>query len=331
MNGVSVVLPVRNRVRTLELAARSVLMQPETSELLIIDDSSDDGTADVAGRLCHLDSRVRLLRLTQPRGAAAARNAGVGAASCELVAFQDSDDVWLPGKLETQVRHLAAFPHVGLVACRVARLSATRTELIPRRVRKPLVLRMHNLLVRNVVTTQSMVVRRTTAREYPFDVSLPRFQDWDFVLRVAECHTIHLLPFLGVVAVVQVDSVTADARAGAVARMAVLDKHKSLFRTAPLALCLNALKAAIMALAVGSPEDRAVMQSLGRELGRAGLPALMMMEIGRFPGTAQAVGSLVHAGGIGRRQSALTEGSRSRTADIGNLTTGSGGSVGTER
>ena len=338
MSQVSVVLPVRNRAEALELAAISVLTQPETAELLVVDDASEDGSVEVAARLSRLDSRVRLLRLPQQRGAAFARNHGVGAASQDLVAFQDSDDVWLPGKLAAQVRHLAGHPEVDLVACQVVRLSATGAELIPRRLSGATRLRVRDLLMRNVVTTQSILVRRAIARAIPFDTSLPRYQDWDFVFRVVQEGAVDLLPFVGVVAVVQSDSVTADAHAGVIGRMTLLEKHKACYGRAPFALCVNAVKAAAMTLAVGSPKHRLAMERLGRELGPAGAPAVVMMEVGRIPGVARAVGSVVHSRGFGRRRSAATAPSermeppsRIRPPGIATLMTDAIQSVGTER
>jgi len=101
----SVVLPTFNRAALLGRAIESVLGQSQRDlELIVVDDGSTDGTADVVGRFA--DQRIRYLRQPANRGQAAARNEGVRHARGALLAFQDSDDVWLPSKLE---RFLAAF------------------------------------------------------------------------------------------------------------------------------------------------------------------------------------------------------------------------------
>jgi glycosyltransferase involved in cell wall biosynthesis len=116
MTLVSVVIPAYNAERFLADAIRSVEAQDhEPVETIVVDDGSTDRTVEVARSL-----GVRCLRQAN-RGHAAARNAGLGLARGELVAFLDADDVWEPHKLSRQVAHLAANPEVGYVVCRVRR------------------------------------------------------------------------------------------------------------------------------------------------------------------------------------------------------------------
>src|ERR1700687_3185090 len=112
---VSVVLPTFNRAATLARAIASVLDQDHRAlDLIIVDDaSSDESTSLLAGLG---DPRVSTLRLAQNRGQAHARNRGIEKAKAGLVAFQDSDDEWLPGKLSLQLKAMAeAGPDVGVV------------------------------------------------------------------------------------------------------------------------------------------------------------------------------------------------------------------------
>jgi len=100
---VSVVVPVWNRVTTIERAIRSALEQTHPPhEVIVCDDGSTDGTAEVLLRLASEDSRVRVLWGERSGGPAAPRNRGVAHAEGEWLAFLDSDDEWLPGKLEAQ-------------------------------------------------------------------------------------------------------------------------------------------------------------------------------------------------------------------------------------
>lgn len=107
----SVVLPTRDRARSIARAIESVLTQTHQNlELLVVDDGSGDGTAQVLERFTG-----RLTVLSQePAGAYVARNRALSRAKGEFVAFIDSDDVWHPHRLASQLR-LMRRPEVGLV------------------------------------------------------------------------------------------------------------------------------------------------------------------------------------------------------------------------
>ena len=102
---VSIVMPVHNAERFLEEAIRSVMQQTYTNwELLVIDDNSTDGSMAVAVRLAAEDTRIKIFRNPEPTGyPATPRNMAVDLAQGRYIAFLDSDDVWLPGKLEHQL------------------------------------------------------------------------------------------------------------------------------------------------------------------------------------------------------------------------------------
>ncbi len=99
---VSVILPSFNRLRLLKEAVASVFNQTLTDwELVVADDGSSDETR--AYLACLADARVKILWLTHSGNPSAVRNAALAAASGHYVAFIDSDDAWLPTKLETQL------------------------------------------------------------------------------------------------------------------------------------------------------------------------------------------------------------------------------------
>jgi len=104
---VSVIMPCHNSEKTIELAIRSVLLQTFSDfELLVIDDDSTDNTTDVVQRFIDEDPRVNLIRLDGHHGAGLARNEGIKAAKGKYIAFLDSDDAWLPKKLEESLAFL---------------------------------------------------------------------------------------------------------------------------------------------------------------------------------------------------------------------------------
>lgn len=101
---ISVIVPAYNAERTLKQAVESVLAQTWGNfELIIVDDGSQDCTAEVAEALVAQDSRVQFLRNEKNRGVCYTRHRGVAAAKSQWLAFLDSDDMWMPEKLEKQV------------------------------------------------------------------------------------------------------------------------------------------------------------------------------------------------------------------------------------
>lgn len=115
--GISVIIPVYNRQESLARAVRSVLAEiGPGDEVVVVDDASSPPA--VLDEAMQADGRVKLLRKAENGGPASARNAGVAAATKEIVAFLDSDDEWLPGKLAAQLDVLAkAGPGMVAVAC----------------------------------------------------------------------------------------------------------------------------------------------------------------------------------------------------------------------
>jgi glycosyltransferase involved in cell wall biosynthesis len=99
---VSVVIPTYNRAALIGRSIRNVLSQSYRDfELIVIDDASNDGTAEVVAGFC--DQRITYHRLVSNTGAGAARNVGIRMSQGKFLAFQDSDDEWLPAKLARQM------------------------------------------------------------------------------------------------------------------------------------------------------------------------------------------------------------------------------------
>lgn len=113
---VSVVIPVFNGERFLREAVESVLAQNHSPlEIIVVDDGSTDGTANVARSL---SETVRYFYQTN-QGPAAARNRGIEHAQGSLIAFADADDLWPAGKLELQLPYLIKNPAIDIVLGRV--------------------------------------------------------------------------------------------------------------------------------------------------------------------------------------------------------------------
>lgn len=104
---ISIVMPVFNSARTLRESVESVKAQTWREwELLLVDDCSSDASRELIAEFVASDVRIRSLLLATNQGAALARNEGVRSASGRYIAFLDSDDLWVPAKLELQMASL---------------------------------------------------------------------------------------------------------------------------------------------------------------------------------------------------------------------------------
>ena len=194
---VSIVLPTYQRDALVGRAIRSVLAQTWTDfELLVVDDGSTDDTAAVVAGFA--DPRLRYLRLETNRGAAAARNAGIRQTTAPLLAFQDSDDEWLPAKLE---RHMHAFatcgPEVGVVYSDMRRVHRDGSsayhrspDIVPGVLIDPAT-RFYQVCRLGI---QSTVIRRECLTALgAFNEDFPALEDLELFLRLSRRYRFHHL------------------------------------------------------------------------------------------------------------------------------------------
>lgn len=186
---VSVVLPTWNRLPLLRKAVASVLAQTHRDfELIVADDGSTDGTRDYLEAL--EDSRVRPLWLEHRGDLTSARSAGLRRARGEWVAFLDSDDLWLPGKLALQLERLAAHASCGWSYTGYSLVDAGegplpgRSNRLPRPVSGCILEPMLRFQVAASIVT--ILVARSLIEEVGgFDENIPTRSDFDFALRLA--------------------------------------------------------------------------------------------------------------------------------------------------
>ncbi|MCU0722688.1 MAG: glycosyltransferase [Planctomycetes bacterium] len=178
----SVVVPTFERRGFVVEAVRSVLAQTwRDLEAVVVDDGSTDGTAEAVAAIG--DPRVRVVR-KEHSGIAATRNRGIAEARGGFLAFLDSDDLWVPEKLEKQMALFRG--DTGFVYARYRSVSDGRT-LRSKPVGGPSGRIYHALLRRIFVQTSTAVVRREAAEAVgPFDESLAYADEYDFFLRLAE-------------------------------------------------------------------------------------------------------------------------------------------------
>ena len=188
---VSVIIPTYNREATIGASIQSVLNQTwQNFEIIIVDDGSTDNTRQVIEAFT--DDRIRYICLEQNGGASHARNTGIRLSVSEFVAFLDSDDEWLPEKLEKQMQVMQqATEAVGLVYCRMRGTKKDGSILICPELWRPVEELQGNifypLLEENVIGTPAMLVRKECLEQTGgFDEWLKCLEDWELILRIAE-------------------------------------------------------------------------------------------------------------------------------------------------
>jgi glycosyltransferase involved in cell wall biosynthesis len=187
MPDVSVVLATRNQARWLRETLASVRAQTFRDwELLVADDGSTDGTADVVAA----QGDERIVWLPGPHAdRAAARNRALAAAKGRYVAFLDGDDCWHPDKLARQIAALDAAPDAALCYTIARFVDAGGAPLPHRKPDDPPSGRIFPRLVRgNVIVLASVLARREhVGAAGGFDATLPVFgcEDWGLWLRLA--------------------------------------------------------------------------------------------------------------------------------------------------
>ena len=189
---VSVIIPTYNREQQILRAVRSVLNQTyQDYELIIVDDGSKDKTAEIIQEI--RDDRIRYISLETNQGVAHARNMGIQEAKYDYIAFLDSDDEWLPNKLELQMKKMmAAPPKVGVIFCRMGGKQRNSEErfVCPAENYKKEILEgniFNPLLLQNVIGTPTMLVRKICLQKAGgFKETLQCLEDWELVLRIAK-------------------------------------------------------------------------------------------------------------------------------------------------
>lgn len=191
---VSVIIPTYNRVRTLPAAIDSVLNQTyKNLELIVMDDGSEDGTEQYVRNIA--DPRIRYRKSERNMGPSAARNNGARLAAGEYLAFQDSDDEWMPDKLEKEMRRMLEEEEISLVYCEFGLyLNGRYMICVPSRD-IPLQEKQGNLfpyfLLYPLISTQTMVVKKDEfIKENGFNEELKAYEDFEFTLRYARNHKI---------------------------------------------------------------------------------------------------------------------------------------------
>ena len=189
MPTVSVVIPTFNRAHLITCAIKSILAQTyQDFEIIVVDDGSLDET-EKSIQKCE-DNRIKYIKHQKTKGPGAARNSGIDASSGDYIAFLDSDDEWLPTKLEKQVNLFKKDAEkTGLVYCGVELINQCNRIVIERWIPKNRGYVFEKNLSANFIVSGSstvMVRRDVLKKTGRFDESLPSCEDWDLWIRIAK-------------------------------------------------------------------------------------------------------------------------------------------------
>lgn len=235
---VSVILPTFNRTKTLRAAMMSVLTQSyEDLELIVVDDGSTEDVENVV--LGIGDTRVKYVRRSRNGGAAAARNTGLALAQGKFIAFQDSDDIWLPAKLMKQVALLSTLPdHIGVVTgakilygrdaafnygpARIAYAPGPAGQL---RLDED---QVDRLLTENRISLQNALFRCDCMPDRTwFDSCARANEDWEFAIRLVQKTVVYEDIEPVVLGFISPDSISSSGRKQTIGLLRILRKNRA--------------------------------------------------------------------------------------------------------
>lgn len=241
---ISVVIPSYNRATLVKRAAESVLAQSyKDLELIVVDDGSIDDTASVIKSLN--DSRIRYV-YQKNSGACVARNNGIEQAKGEYIAFHDSDDIWHEKKLEHQLKILET-NKADVVFCRMNRVYNGKVVGAVSDYFKDGFLAYDTLPMS--IGIQTLLGKANVFKEQKFDPEMPRFQEFEMLVRIQKKYSIYCIGKFLVDYILQDDSVSMNSEKYLCAWNLMLKKHPDflkVYATSRNRIACDVLKNAFM-------------------------------------------------------------------------------------
>lgn len=187
---ISVVIPSHNRCHTLPRALDSVLNQTDPADqIIVVDDGSDDATHNLISHYPDIDW------IQQPnKGVSAARNRGIQAARHDWIALLDSDDEWLPEKLESIRQNQTNYPQYQLIhSDEIWIRRGVRVNPMKKHRKRGGMIYPHCLPLCVISPSAVVLHRDLLAEANGFDESLPACEDYDLWLRLCWKHPVHYI------------------------------------------------------------------------------------------------------------------------------------------
>lgn len=191
MAKVSAIIPAYNCEDYIKETIESVFSQTYRDiELIVVDDGSSDKTGEIAKSF---GSRLKYLHQSKNTGPSGARNRGIDQAKGEYIAFLDHDDIWLPNKIEEQLKLLEGSKDLALVYCNGYNVNLSGREMdtlfdIAKPYRGFV---FEQLILDNFIPTSSVVVKKNILDEVGgFNERFLISQDFELYLRIAQFHKV---------------------------------------------------------------------------------------------------------------------------------------------
>jgi glycosyltransferase involved in cell wall biosynthesis len=195
---VSIIIPTYNREKIVQETIKNIQSQTYKNwECIIVDDHSTDGTKSVIEELAKQDNRIRYILNQRSKGAQGARNTGILEATAEWIAFNDSDDEWVPDKLEKQFKiieqkdfHPFLVVHGNCLVSDHANNKITKWDLPLVEGKQPyeLLLKSASPLFPTIITS-----RKALETIGLLDEKVPAYQEWDTSIQLSEkCEFVHI-------------------------------------------------------------------------------------------------------------------------------------------
>ena len=190
-NTVSVIIPVYNRVKLIDRSINSVINQTyPINEIIVIDDGSNDGTYELVKR----SFPQVILKYQENKGVSNARNVGINSAKSKWIAFLDSDDEWLPNKIEDQINLLDI--NFSFKICHTDEFwIRNQVRVNPmKKHRKYGGDIYNNCLPLCVISPSSIIIHKDIFNDVGlFDEELPVCEDYDMWLRICSKYSVLFL------------------------------------------------------------------------------------------------------------------------------------------
>jgi glycosyltransferase involved in cell wall biosynthesis len=191
---ISIVIPSYNQAKYIAYNLDSILAQTYSNfEVIFIDDGSKDNTVEILKSYTEKDFRIKYFYQNNSERAVA-RSHGISKASGKYICLVDSDDTWLPHKLETQLAVMENDPEIILCYAPVNRIDPENKPLknAPRQQEGYSGLIYEHLLMRNFIPSVTPMIRASVLKNIGEQVTdfIP-YEDWDFWLRLSRCGKFH--------------------------------------------------------------------------------------------------------------------------------------------
>lgn len=194
---ISVIVPTYNRPHLIRRSLDSIRAQTvQGIEIVVIDGSNSDATKRLVKGIN--DSKVKYSKIAN-RSAANSRNIGLRMAKGEFIAFNDDDDIWIPEKLERQMEFLQKQNRCSICFTAFRKRKRGLDKIIPSNIESTCSSFYQQLLFRNLIGLQTLLLKREALDDTSFDEKLNCLEDWDFVLSLSRKYRFGYLDEISVI------------------------------------------------------------------------------------------------------------------------------------